>query len=108
MPFKNIKDIIKKITTCYSVATKDNKRNGIELWQGRTGLNMRKNFLTAKVIKHRKGKLEAIRDALWGSFKKQNSLATIWGQFRYSSARSSGLHQGSNSSPGPDKTHSPQ
>lgn len=52
MPFKNIKDIIKKIMTCYSIATKDNKRNGIELWQGNTGLNTRKNFLTAKVIKH--------------------------------------------------------
>lgn len=52
MPFKNIKDIIKNIMTCYSISTKDNKRNGIELWQGNTGLNTRKNFLTAKVIKH--------------------------------------------------------
>lgn len=60
MPFKNIKDIIKKIMTHHSVATKDNKRNGTELWQGNTGLNMRKNFLTAKVIKHGEGKLEAI------------------------------------------------
>ena len=77
-PFKNIKDTMEKITTCYSFATKDNKRNGIELWQGKTGLNRRKTFLTSKVIKHRKGKLEAIRDALWRSLKKQNSLATIW------------------------------
>ena len=70
MPFKNIKDTIKKIMTCYSVTTKDNKRNGTELWQGKTGLNMRRMFLTAQVIKHRKGKLEAIRDALWRSLKK--------------------------------------
>lgn len=43
-PFKNIKDTMEKITTCYSFATKDNKRNGIELWQGKTGLNMMKTF----------------------------------------------------------------
>lgn len=79
MPFKNIKDTIEKIMTCYSVTTKDNKRHRIELWQGKTGLNTRKMFLTAQVIKHRKGKLEAIRDALWRSVKKWNSLATIWG-----------------------------
>lgn len=66
----HIKDTIKKIMTCYSVTTKDNKRNGIELWQGKTGLNMRKTFLTAEVIKHRKGKLEANRKALWRSLKK--------------------------------------
>lgn len=66
----HIKDTIKKIMTCYSVTTKDNKRNGIELWQGKTGLNMRKTFLTAEVIKHRKGKLEENRKVLWRSLKK--------------------------------------
>lgn len=52
MPFKNIKDITEKIMTCHSIATKD-KRNGTEPRQGNPGLNMRKNFLTAKVIQHR-------------------------------------------------------
>lgn len=60
MPFKNIKDITEKIMTCHSIATKDNKRNGTEPWQGNPGLNVRKNFLTAKVIQHREGELEAI------------------------------------------------
>lgn len=61
---ENIDDIIKKVMTHYSVTTKDNKRNGIELWRGRIGLNMRKDFLIAEVIKHLKEKLE-IREALW-------------------------------------------
>lgn len=55
MPFKDIKDITNKIMTRYSVTTKDNKRNGIELWQGKIGLNMRKNFLTTKVLNTEKG-----------------------------------------------------
>lgn len=54
-PFKNIKDVIRKMMTRYSVTTKDNKRNGTELWPGKTGLNMRKNFLTAKVLNTEKG-----------------------------------------------------
>lgn len=53
VPFKNIKDVIRKMTR-YSVANKD-KRNGTELWPGKTGLNMRKNFLTAKVLNTEKG-----------------------------------------------------
>lgn len=54
-PFKNIKDVIRKMMTRYSVTTKDNKGNGTELWPGKTGLNMRKNFLTAKVLNTEKG-----------------------------------------------------
>lgn len=34
---KNIKGIIKKIMTRYSVATKDNKRNGIDCVKGELG-----------------------------------------------------------------------
>lgn len=61
MPFKDIKDITNKIMTCYSVTAKDNKRNGIELWQGKIGLNMRKNFLTAKVLNTEMGNWRRLR-----------------------------------------------
>lgn len=68
MPFKNIKDIIKKIMTCYSVTTKGNKRNWIEEQQGKTGVNWRKDFLTAKVIKHWKWKFKVITEVLRRTF----------------------------------------
>lgn len=61
MPFKDIKNITNKIMTRYSVSTKDNKRNGIELWQGKIGLNMRKNFLTAKVLNTERGNQRRLR-----------------------------------------------
>lgn len=61
MPFKDVKDITNKIMTRYSVSTKDNERNGIELWQGKIGLNMRKNFLTAKVLNTGKGNQRRLR-----------------------------------------------